>query len=339
MSTPKHILVIRFSAMGDVAMTVPVLRAFTKQYPTVKLTVVTKTFFKPLFRDIPNVSVVEADLKGIHKGIFGLYKLSKGLKKIGFDSVADLHNVLRSNILKLFFFGKKIVQIDKGRAEKKALVSGQIFEQLKTTHQRYADVFKHLGCPVNLSNPIFPEPSKLNSNCLELIEADSKPMIGIAPFAAFKGKAYPLSKMQIVIETLSKDYKVLLFGAQGNEATQLEGIAQNFNNVISLAGQLSLNEELDIISNLKLMISMDSGNAHLAAMQGVKALTVWGVTHPYAGFYPFNQDEKHAVLADRNIFPKIPTSVYGNSFPEGYEKVFSSITPEHILKKIKSILE
>ncbi|WP_052172471.1 glycosyltransferase family 9 protein [Psychroserpens jangbogonensis] len=339
MSKPEHILVIRLSAMGDVAMTVPVLRALTNQYPDLKLTVLTKAFFKPLFRDIANVSVYEADIKGDHKGIFGLYKLSRLLKKTGFESVADLHNILRSNLLKFFFFGKKVIQIDKGRAEKKALTSGKIFEQLKTTHQRYADVFEHLGYPIDLSNRITPKHLKLNANAIQLIGNDSKPLFGIAPFAAFKGKAYPLSQMQIVIEALSKGNKVLLFGAKGNEANQLQGIADKNDNVVNLAGKLGLNDELDVISNLELMISMDSGNAHLAAMQGVKVLTIWGVTHPYAGFYPFHQDESNAILADRNQFPNIPTSVYGNIFPEGYDAVFSTISPEKILNKIDTILK
>ncbi|WP_435412479.1 glycosyltransferase family 9 protein [Psychroserpens mesophilus] len=339
MSKPKHILVIRLSAMGDVAMTVPVLRALTEQYPDIKLTVLTKAFFKPLFRNLPNVTVFEADIKGNHKGVFGLYKLSKALKRTGFDSVADLHNVLRSNILKFFFFGKNVVQIDKGRAEKKALTSGKMFKQLKTTHERYADVFEQLGYSIDLSNPTFPEASQLNSNCLQLLGRDSKPLIGVAPFAAFKGKAYPLHHMETVIEALSKDYRILLFGAKGDEAYQLETIANNNENIVNLAGKLNLSDELDVISNVELMISMDSGNAHLAAMQGVKVLTIWGVTHPYAGFYPFHQHDNYAVLADRARFPKLPTSVYGNTFPEGYEDVFSTITPEMILEKVKTILK
>ncbi len=81
MPSTKHILVIRLSAMGDVAMTVPVLRAFTTQYPEVKLTVLTREFFTPFFRDLENVSVFHADLKGTHKGVLGLYRLSKELKK------------------------------------------------------------------------------------------------------------------------------------------------------------------------------------------------------------------------------------------------------------------
>jgi len=91
----NHILVIRFSAMGDVAMMVPVLRALTQQHSEIKITVVTRAFFKPFFEDLKNVDVYAADLKGKHKGVLGLYKLSKELRKLQFDAVADLHNVLR----------------------------------------------------------------------------------------------------------------------------------------------------------------------------------------------------------------------------------------------------
>ncbi|WP_028870609.1 glycosyltransferase family 9 protein [Psychroserpens burtonensis] len=335
----KHILVIRLSAMGDVAMTVPVLRAFSNQYPEVKLTVLTKPLFKPFFKSIPNIEVIAADIKGKHKGIFGLYKLSKELKSRDVNAVADLHNVLRSKVLKLFIFGKPVVQIDKGRQEKKALVGGQTFEQLKTTHQRYADVFKTLGFPLDLSQPIFPKKENLKEAFIKIIGKDSKPWVGIAPFAAFEGKMYPLDLMITVIEALSKEHKVLLFGASNEEKKVLEDIANQFDNVINLAGQFSLNEELDMMSNLDIMLAMDSGNAHMAAMLGVKVITIWGVTHPYAGFLPFNHTIDSAILSDRKQYPKIPTSIYGNKLPEGYEKALRSIVPEQIISKIKTALK
>lgn len=335
----KHILVIRLSAMGDVAMTVPVLRAFSNQYPEVKLTVLTKPFFKPFFKSIPNIEVIAADVKGKHKGVLGLYKLSKELKSLDVNAVADLHNVLRSKVLKLFIFGKPVVQIDKGRQEKKALVGGQTFEQLKTTHQRYADVFKTLGFPLDLSQPVFPKKQNLKEAFIKIIGKDLKPWVGIAPFAAFEGKMYPLDLMITVIEALSKEHKVLLFGASNEERKLLEDIANQFDNVINLAGQFSLNEELDIMSNLDIMLAMDSGNAHMAAMLGVKVITIWGVTHPYVGFLPFNHTMDSAILADRKQYPKIPTSIYGNKLPEGYEKAMRSIVPEEIVSKLKTALK
>ncbi|WP_298893540.1 glycosyltransferase family 9 protein [uncultured Psychroserpens sp.] len=339
MPKPKHILVIRLSAMGDVAMSVPVLRAFVSQYPDVKLTVLTKPFFKPFFRGILNVNCIAAEIKEKHKGVFGLWKLSRELLQLDIDLVADLHNVLRSKILKFFFFGKKVVQIDKGREEKKRLTSGQYFKQLKTTHQRYADVFEKLGYPLDLSQPVFPEKVQLSSKHLDVIGNNEKQWVGIAPFAAFQGKMYPIDLMTEVVDTLSKTYQVFLFGAGNDEARQLNAIASQFENVINLAGRFTLDEELDIISNLDVMLAMDSGNAHLAAMLGVNVITVWGVTHPYAGFLPFHQTIDSAILANRERYPKIPTSVYGNKLPEGYEQVMRFIAPETIISKIHNALK
>jgi len=334
----EHILVIRLSALGDVAMTVPVLKAFTKQYPDVKITVLTKSFLEPFFQNIPNLTVYAAEVDKKHKGLFGLYKLSRELKKLNIDTVADLHNVLRSKILKLLLSGKKFVQIDKGRTEKKALTSGQIFQKLKTTHQRYADVFEKLGFPIDLSSPQHSEYLILNSKILQITGEKHKKWIGIAPFAAHESKMYPLDLMEQVIYELSKTHKVFLFGGGEKEIQILNRLEEKFENTINIAGKLTLDEELKLISNLNAMLSMDSGNGHIAAMFGVKTITIWGVTHPYAGFAPFNQPEDYCLLSDRKKYPLIPTSVYGNKYPENYREASRSIAPDTIIKKIESVI-
>ena len=319
-------------------MTVPVLRALTTQYPELKITVVTRAFFKPFFQDLKNVSVYTADFKGKHKGVLGLFKLSKELKALRFDVVADLHNVLRSKILKFFFFGKKVVQLNKGRAEKKALTSGASFKQLKTTHQRYAEVFEALGYSLNLSDPAFSKPKPLSQELKAFIFNVDFKTIGIAPFAAHDSKMYPLAQMERVIEELSQNYNIILFGGGKKEVEILDQFEAKFNNVKSVAGKLNLENELALISNLDLMLAMDSGNAHMAAMLGKKVITIWGVTHPFAGFAPFNQPKDFALTADREEYPLIPTSIYGNKFPEGYENAAGSISEETILSKIKEII-
>ncbi len=340
----KHILVIRLSAMGDVAMTVPVLRVFRAQYPEVKLTVLTRKFFAPMFADIDNLEIYEADVKGKHKGAVGLYRLSKELRQLGIDAVADLHNVLRSKVLKSFFAINNIpvVQIDKGREEKKALTrkSNKIFKQLKTSHQRYADVFKALGFPLDLSTAIFPPKKRLIPEIYNITNGTSKKWLGIAPFAQYEGKTYPLELIKEVIAKLDQtnQYEILLFGGGEKEITIFETLEKSYNNVINIAGKLSFDQELILISNLDGMLSMDSGNAHLAAMYGIKTITIWGVTHPYAGFMPFKQPDDYAILPDMKQYDLIPTSVYGNKFPEGYEKVMYSILPDTVVEKIKNVI-
>ncbi len=342
-SGEDHLLIIRFSAMGDVAMLVPVIRILIKAYPNLRLTVLTREFFAPVFQDIPRVKVHAADLKGRHKGISGLIRLSKELKNLGVTGVADMHNVLRSNVLKtLFLFsGINFRQIDKGRSEKKALTSleNKVFRQLKSTHQRYADVLSDLGYPIDLSETVFSEKYVLSSSILKITGNKNGIWIGIAPFAAHEAKAYPTNFLSQVLKILSveENLKLFLFGGE-DESKKLGSLASGYDNIISLAGKLKFEEELEVISNLDLMVSMDSGNAHLAAIYGVKVLTIWGITHPFAGFAAFNQPEDHHLLPDRSKYPAIPTSVYGNKFHEGYRNVIASISPDAVVEKIKMMI-
>ena len=341
----QHIAVMRLSAMGDVAMTVPVIRAFVKQYPEVSITVISRPFFKPFFDGIPNLTFFAFDSKGRHKGFCGLLRLFQDLKQLNIDAFADLHNVLRSKVIRtLFAFsGKNTGSVDKGRAEKKALTRAEnkIFNPLPTMFVRHATVFNKLGFIVDLENPIFPEKSKLDVAIPAITETKKEQWIGIAPFAQYESKVYPLDLMEQVIAGLAsnQNYKIFLFGGGNKEIAILDQLAKDKYNVISLAGKVKFQQELQLISNLDLMLSMDSGNAHIAAMLGVKVITLWGATHPFAGFAPFNQPFSNALVSDREQFPMLPTSVYGNKKVSGYSEVMRTILPETIINKIKKELE
>ena len=335
---------MRLSAMGDVAMMVPVLRALVKQYPEVKLTVVSRPFFKPFFDGIPNVDFFAFDEKERHKGFFGLLKLHSDLKELGIDAFADLHNVLRSKVLRSLFAigGKKVASVNKGRAEKKALTrpENKIFKALPSMFSRHSNVFQQLGFPVDLANPEFSDPQLPDRQILEITGNKDGFWIGIAPFAQYDSKIYPQDLMQNVIDQLAQhpDYKIFLFGGK-NEIPVLNAFASGKVNVINMAGKMKFQQELQLISNLDAMLSMDSGNAHIAAMLGVKVITLWGATHPFTGFSPFNQPLENAIVSDRNQYPKLPTSVYGNKKVKGYEDAMRTIAPETIVSKIQSVLK
>jgi len=340
----KHILVIRLSAMGDVAMTVPVLRALLLQHPCVKVTVLSREFYRPFFDGIPNLNFMAADVKDRHKGFWGLFRLFRELRKLKIDAVADLHNVLRSKIITAFFkiSGVKTAATDKARAEKKALTrtENKVFKPLKPVVQRHAETFERLGFPVKLDNPQFPEKPEVTPEIQKLTGSKSGKWIGIAPFAQHQGKVYPADLMKDVINELArhKEYKIFLFGGGEAETIQLENFAEGLQNVVVTPGRLSFKSELNLIANLDLMLSMDSGNAHIAAMYGVKTVTLWGATHPYAGFASFHQPENHHITADRNQFPLLPTSIYGNKIILGYEDAMRTITPKQVVDKIYDII-
>ncbi|PZX95272.1 ADP-heptose--LPS heptosyltransferase RfaF [Flavobacterium aquariorum] len=336
---------MRLSAMGDVAMTVPVLRAFANQFPEVKITVVSRPFFKPFFDGIPNLSFFTFDEKQRHKGFLGLCRLFQDLSALNIDAFADLHNVLRSKVVRTFFAvsGKKIASVDKGREEKKALTrfENKIFKPLTTMFERHAKVFEQLGFQVDLTNPIFPKKAILDSQILNLIGNSQQKLIGIAPFAQYDSKVYPQDLMQQVIDTLALDQNntILLFGGGKKEIEVLNTLSSGKINVINMAGKIKFQQELQLISNLDVMLSMDSGNAHIAAMLGIKVVTLWGATHPYTGFSPFNQPLENALVSDRSLYPKLPTSVYGNKKVEGYEDAMRTILPATVVEKIKTSLK
>jgi len=336
----QHIAVMRLSAMGDVAMTVPILRAFNAKYPNVKLTVISTPFFQPLFNDLPNVSFLPFDKKGKHKGFLGLFRLFLDLRKSNIDAFADLHNVLRLKVFRklLALTGKKVAFTHKGRTEKKEVTRAvnKIFRRLPTVFERHSKVFSALGFPIDLSNPTFPDKSKLSSEILSFVGEKTQKWIGIAPFAQHDSKVYPLDLMEKVIDQLAQNpgNKIVLFGGGKKEIIALESLTKSYNNVISVAGKLEFNQEIQLISNLDVMLSMDSGNGHIAAIFGVKTITLWGATHPYLGFSPFHQPEENSLVSDRNLYPKLPTSIYGNKKVEGYENAMRTILPESVVEKI-----
>lgn len=330
--------------MGDVAMTVPVLRALVNQHPQLKITVISRPFFKPFFEGIPNLTFYAFDEKERHKGLLGLLRLFKDLKGLHIDAFADLHNVLRSKIVRNLFVlsGKKVAAVDKGRLGKKELTRAEnkVFQQLPTMFERHVKVFEQLGFTVDLSQPEHPSKAVLTPEIAALIGTNYKKLIGIAPFAQYTSKVYPLDLMQRVIDQLALDttQTILLFGGGAHEIQQLNALAAQHKNVVVVAGKIKFQQELQLISNLDVMLSMDSGNAHIAAMLGVKVITLWGATHPYAGFLPFNQPLKNALTADRKQFPMLPTSVYGNKNVPGYEDAMRTITPETVVAKIQKAL-
>lgn len=339
----KRVLVLRLSAIGDVVMTVPVISSLSKAYPDTEIIFVSQKFASGFIKHVPGAKFFEVDLKGRHKGFFGIFRLYFDLKKIGkIDVIADLHDVIRTKILRLLFTfssAKKVI-IDKGRKEKNALtrIDGKVLRQLESTTTRYAKVFEDAGFKFNLEFDYIFTKAPLSENVLTITNQKDCKWVGIAPFAKHKGKIYPLEQMEKVIEILSglPKMKVFLFGGGQYEKEILEGWEKRFKNAISLAGKLSLEDELKVISNLDVLVSMDSANMHFASLVNTSVVSIWGATHPFAGFYGWNQNPKLALQIN---LPCRPCSIYGNKpcFRKDYA-CLNLITPQDVVNKINEAI-
>ncbi|WP_228411683.1 glycosyltransferase family 9 protein [Chryseobacterium sp.] len=319
-----RILAYRFSAFGDVAMTVPVFREILEQNPEVEIILVTRNSFSDLFAGIPNLYC-----KGInideYKGFFGMGKLAGELTdEFKPDYIADLHDVIRTKILNRIFRRKRfpVFKVDKGKEEKDVLTDIWNIEKspLKHTTERYADVFREIGLSVQLSHQ-YRETSAEKSG------------IGFAPFAQHFGKMLPLEKSFEVAKILSKNHKIYFFGGGNNEINILNEWEKKIQNSANLAGKLSLKEELQKISQLRLMISMDSANMHLASLVGTRCISVWGSTHPFAGFLGYGQSVDDVVQVKELTCR--PCSVFGDR--ECYRGDYACLHELNIQKIIDKI--
>ena len=334
-----RLLAFRLSAMGDVAMTVPVVSSLLRQNPELHLTLLTNARFAPMFHGIDRLDIVGVDTKGKHSGLLGMFKLFRQVRReVKFDAFADLHDVIRAKELRLMMrlTGVPVAKIDKGRKQKDALVRDEDKQlvQLKTSVERYADVFRSLGLKVDVDFK-----SLFADGCqFELpIRAKTCKWIGIAPFAQHNGKIYPLDKMKLVVEKLqASGAEVLLFGGGKQEKEILESWESQFQNVISLAGKFDLLTELKIISQCDVLVSMDSANMHLASLVNTPVVSVWGATHPYAGFYGYGQDIKNAVQLN---LPCRPCSIYGNlPCRRGNYDCLAGIKPDDVVDRVEAVL-
>jgi len=341
MASPKQrVLVIRFSALGDVVMTVPVVKAFLSAHPETELIMLSDQRMAELFQGIDRLTFVGADLKGKHKGILGIIRLFKLLKKeYTFEKVADLHGVIRSHLLRLLFkFNKKeTAVIDKGRFEKFALVrkENKIYRPLKHATVRYLDVFNQLGFKGIghknwVNNTIVREVNNLTT------PSDTKIKIGFAPFAKHATKMYSLDRFLAIIKHFDREgIELFFFGGGPVEKVFIAEWEQSFMHSESNV-EKGLSEEVKLMKTMDVLVTMDSANMHLASLCQVPVVSIWGPTHPHAGFYGLGQDPLHAVQVSLSCRP---CSVFGNKKCwRGDHACMEQITPAMVIEKIEKLI-
>lgn len=357
-----HLLIFRFSALGDILMSVPVIDALARQYPELQVTVVSRPYVGPVMRLLPqNVSFVGVNLKN-YKGISGIHKLYMELKIVRPTAIADFHNVLRTILLRFFFklSGIKTAYLNKDRRQRKKFIASAVKTQQRTSFEGYQQVLAELGYPVRIdwhqpfslfgnvprsgmgtssktnASAEFDTQSGTNSQQEEAVFAREN-AIGVAPFAAHKGKIYPLDKMEQVVAQLSQNAHIYLFGAGAEEKALMEEWERKYPNVESVVGRLAdMGEELRLMSRLRLVLAMDSGNMHLASLAGVPVVSVWGATHPLSGFLGWGQSMDNVIQED---LPCRPCSIYGSKpCRYGDYRCLTNIPPGRIVEIISKLV-
>lgn len=338
-----RILVIRSSAMGDVALLIPVIRALRSEYPEADISVMTRKAFNPFFYSVPNLELINPDFNGRHKGPVGLWRLFRELiKTTKPEIVIDLHNVIRTRVLSFFFRvrGIPVYVIDKGRKEKRELIRGKKKTGLKHSIERYSDTFRKAGihiAPLAEKSILVSESSE--KKAARAMAGKTLINIGVAPFAKHKLKEWPESYMIRLLHLIYQKTPCYFWFFGGNdERSRLEKLCNEIPNSNIVAGDFTLEEELAIMSRLYYMIAMDSSNMHMAALVGTRVISVWGATDPLAGFGPWMQQDDHMIRIPVEELTCRPCTVYGKGeCRRGDFACMNWLTPERVLDKLVTL--
>lgn len=344
----KHVLVIRLSALGDVALMAPLVHDYAVANPGIRFTVAGPPLLQPLFTGMDNVEYLGMKKKQ------SFIKIYKVLNAVGADTVVDLHKVNRVGfaltllrLRHLFNFHFRLCALRKGKLTRWLYLHHLYHHPRKPQYQRYDEVFQRAELRLT------PGTSPVSTPLSKWRGVGGEAAIGIAPFSQHQGKIWPWENTCRLVSMLADSgYRVLLFGSK-EEAPQLESLENKLNSspkleevstdrrtegsVKSLAGKQSFAEELDIIKNLSLMVSMDSSNMHFASVLGVPVVSIWGATHPDFGFYPQQQSRDNALVAN---LPCQPCSAFGQKACRyGDYRCLAAITPEMVFIRIQQILQ
>lgn len=344
----KNVLIARFSAIGDVAMTIPVVYSACRCYPDVNFYLITRPSMTSIFINAPkNLKLIGVDVKEEYKGLMGMRKLLNKLRReYSIDAFVDLHDVLRTHMLRLLcrLRGIPTARINKGRGGKRALTRrrNKVMLPLTSSIARYRETFFRLGLPIQEQfDGLFGKEVASPSIFKEIItpKAPGDIWIGIAPFAKYKGKIYPPELMEKVVADLSQitHAKIFLFGGGIEEQEVLGAWASKYERVISLADKrYGFPVELALMSHLDVMLSMDSANMQLALLVGTTVVSIWGATHPYCGFKGWKQEESNMVQLPMTCRP---CSVFGNKpCASGDYQCLAGIPSQVVIDKIRSIV-
>ncbi|MDE6176671.1 MAG: glycosyltransferase family 9 protein, partial [Paramuribaculum sp.] len=342
----KACIITRFSALGDVAMTIPAVYGICRSNPSTQFVMVTKAAVAPLMMNRPeNLAVEGIDLKNDYRGPLAMWRLWRYLSgRYDIASFADLHDVLRTKLLRAAakLGGTATAAIIKDRRTKKRLIgtSTEHPATLPTTIERYADVFRRLGfAPAEKFTTLFEGQPLADISAITPEKRQGERWIAIAPFAAHPSKIYPRELMSSVVARLAAldNVRLFFFGAGAEERDRIRVWTERHRCSISLAEQrLGFPVELELLRRMDAVVTMDSANMHLAALAGAPVVSLWGATHPCFGFGGWQQPGSRRLGADLECRP---CSVFGNKPCRRADMLcFRRIPPADVVAAVVALL-
>ncbi|HVZ81198.1 MAG TPA: glycosyltransferase family 9 protein [bacterium] len=337
---PQRILVLRYSSLGDVALTVPVLDGLLAAFPRARVFYATKEKYAPVVREHPALAGV-VTLKG--SGFFSTWAHFRELKALKPTLVLDLHDSLRTHLL-ASFLGKTRWQVYQSEgARRRALVKHPQGPPSLHTIQKYLKVLEPLGVRPHLKIRFeLPVSKKQNADLKEFMERrkihPSQFVVGLGPGSLWKTKQWMPENYAELASRLVEDYRCTLwwFGSK-EEAPLIQAIQAKMRGTplergLNLAESADLERSITLLGRCDLFIGNDSGLTHLASGRGCRVVVLYGSTTPSLGFEPWGP---HSVVEVAGL-PCRPCDVHGkNVCPLGHFKCMKDMTVDLVEGAVK----
>lgn len=329
--TPLKILIIRFSSIGDIVLTTPVIRCLRKAYPDAQIHYLTKSPFKNILSKNPYLNKIH-----LYKG--DLKSIIQELRKEKFDYVIDLHHNLRTWIVKKGL-GVKSFSFLKLNYEKWLMVRFKI-NKLPSTH--IVDRYMETLAPLNVKNDM--QGLDFFLSAVDEVDITKLPPLFANGYVAFvlsgtfNTKRLPNDKVISLCEKINKP--VILLGGNSeienaHKILKKTGMTKVFNAV----NKYGVSQTASLIKQADLVITNDTGMMHIAAAFRKRIISVWGNTIPEFGMTPYFGDqstaEKNSVIIQVDGLSCRPCSKLGfNRCPKKHFKCMNDIDEDAIIKAI-----
>jgi ADP-heptose:LPS heptosyltransferase len=334
-------LIIRFSSIGDIVLTTPVIRCLKKQVPGAEIHFLTKSTYLQILTSNPYIDK-------IHYLEQSLQAVITELKRENFDYVIDLHHNLRSMKVK-DALKVKSHSFNKLNFRKWVLTSFKL-NWLPDLHivDRYMETVAELGIQNDGAGLDYYIAKEDIINERDLPTSHQAGYVGIVIGAALNTKKYPLHHVKKLCELL--DHPIVLLGGledadEGDRIAAFDKIK-----IYNSCGKFGLNESADLVRRAKLIVTNDTGLMHIAAAYKKPVISLWGNTVPEFGMYPYygsrflqdyetgHQGKPYDILEIKNIRCRPCSKIGYDSCPLGHFKCMEKIDPREVVARIKARL-
>ncbi len=320
-------LIIRFSSIGDIVLTTPVVRCLKKQVVTAEVHYLTKPSFRSIVETNPYIDKV-------HYLQDDFDAMISSLQAEDFDYVIDLHHNLRTLKVKRAL-GKKSFSFNKLNIEKWLLTNFKV-NKLPDVHivDRYLATLQTFGIRNDGAglDYFIPEEDKVKES--DIPASHHAGYISVVIGAALNTKKYPLEKLKAFCASLQ--HPIILLGGK-EDAANGEAIAESDKvKIYNACGKFTLHESADLVRRAKLIVTNDTGLMHIAAAFNKPIISLWGNTVPEFGMYPYmpGRDQRYDIMEVKGLSCRPCSKIGYNKCPKGHFKCMQLIKPEDVLEKV-----